>query len=147
MLLSFLAALGISVVIFQNLMGHPGVGYQNAVWMFIFLAALGADYNILIMTRVREEIRRHGTLEGTRFAVARTGGVITSAGIILAGTFSILTTLPLRDVFQLGVAVSLGILIDTFIVRALTVPSIVLVLKRWNWWPSGGGEGSNVEAI
>ena len=134
-MLSFVAALGISVVIFQNLMGHPGVGYQNGVWMFIFLAALGADYNILIMSRVREEIRRRGTVEGTRFAVARTGGVITSAGIILAGAFSILTTLPLRDVFQLGFAVALGVLIDTFVVRALLVPSIVLVLKDWNWWP------------
>ncbi len=135
-LISFLATLGISVVIFQNLMGHPGVGYQNAVWMFIFLAAFGADYNILIMSRIKEEIAKHGTVEGTRFAVARTGGVITSAGIILAGTFSILGTLPLRDIMQLGFAVALGTLIDTFVVRALFVPSIVIVLKRWNWWPS-----------
>ena len=134
-LLSFLAALGLSVVIFQNILGHPGVGYQNAVWMFIFLAALGADYNILIMTRVREEIRARGLVEGTRIAVARTGGVITSAGLILAGTFSILTTLPLRDIFQLGFAVMLGVLLDTFVVRALLVPSVVLLLRRWNWWP------------
>lgn len=134
-LLSFLSALGISVVIFQNLMGHPGVGYQNAVWMFIFLAALGADYNILIMTRVREEIRARGLIEGTRLAVARTGGVITSAGLILAGTFSILATLPLRDIFQLGFAVMLGVLLDTFVVRALFVPSLVILLRRWNWWP------------
>jgi RND superfamily putative drug exporter len=135
-LISFLATLGISVVIFQNLMGHPGVGYQNAVWMFIFLAAFGADYNILIMSRIKEEIGKRGTVEGTRFAVARTGGVITSAGIILAGTFSILGTLPLRDIMQLGFAVALGTLIDTFVVRALLVPSIVVVLKQWNWWPS-----------
>ncbi len=135
-LLSFLSALGISVVIFQNLMGHPGVGYQNAVWMFIFLAALGADYNILIMTRVREEIRARGLVEGTRVAVSRTGGVITSAGLILAGTFSILATLPLRDIFQLGFAVMLGVLLDTFVVRALFVPSLVLLLRRWNWWPA-----------
>lgn len=134
-LLSFLSALGISVVIFQNLMGHPGVGYQNAVFMFIFLAALGADYNILIMSRVREEIRARGLVEGTRLAVARTGGVITSAGLILAGTFSILATLPLRDIFQLGFAVMLGVLLDTFVVRALFVPSLVILLRRWNWWP------------
>ncbi len=134
-LLSFLSALGISVVIFQNLLGHPGVGYQNAVWMFIFLAALGADYNILIMSRVREEIRARGLVEGTRLAVARTGGVITSAGLILAGTFSILATLPLRDIFQLGFAVMLGVLLDTFVVRALFVPSLVILLRRWNWWP------------
>ncbi len=134
-LLSFLSALGISVVIFQNLLGHPGVGYQNAVWMFIFLAALGADYNILIMSRVREEIRARGLIEGTRLAVSRTGGVITSAGLILAGTFSVLATLPLRDIFQLGFAVMLGVLLDTFVVRALFVPSLVILLRRWNWWP------------
>ena len=134
--LSFLSAVGLSVVIFQNIMGHPGVGYQNGVWMFIFLAALGADYNILIISRVREEIRERGLVEGVRVAVAQTGGVITSAGLILAGTFSILTTFPLRDIYQLGFAVALGVLMDTFIVRALFVPSIVLLLRRWNWWPS-----------
>ncbi len=135
-LLSFLAALGLSVVIFQNILGHPGVGYQNAIWMFIFLSALGADYNILIMSRLREEIRARGLAEGTRRAVARTGGVITSAGLILAGTFSILATFPLRDIFQLGFAVMLGVLLDTFVVRALLVPSIVILLRRWNWWPA-----------
>ncbi len=145
-LLSFLSALGISVVIFQNLMGHPGVGYQNAVFMFIFLAALGADYNILIMSRVREEIRARGLVEGTRLAVARTGGVITSAGLILAGTFSILATLPLRDIFQLGFAVMLGVLLDTFVVRALFVPSLVILLRRWNWWPVRLNSPSSAEA-
>ncbi len=135
-LLSFLSAVGISVVIFQQVLGHPGLGYQNVVWMFIFLAALGADYNILIISRVREEIRTRGLAGGVRAAVAQTGGVITSAGLILAGTFAVLTTFPLRDVYQLGFAVALGVLIDTFIVRALFVPSIVLLLGRWNWWPS-----------
>lgn len=135
-LLSFLSAVGISVVIFQQVLGHPGLGYQNVVWMFIFLAALGADYNILIISRVREEIRTRGLVGGVRAAVAQTGGVITSAGLILAGTFSVLTTFPLRDIYQLGFAVALGVLIDTFVVRALFVPSIVLLLGRWNWWPS-----------
>ena len=134
--LSFVSAVGLSVVIFQYALGHPGLGYQNVVWMFIFLAALGADYNILIISRVREEIRTRGLSGGVRAAVARTGGVVTSAGLILAGTFAVLTTFPLRDVFQLGFAVALGVLIDTFIVRALFVPSIVLLLRRWNWWPS-----------
>ncbi len=134
--LSFLSAVGLSVVIFQNFMDHPGVGYQNPVWMFIFLAALGADYNILIISRVREEVQERGLVEGVRTALARTGGVITSAGLILAGTFSVLTTFPLRDIYQLGFAVALGVLMDTFIVRALFVPSIVLLLRRWNWWPS-----------
>ncbi len=135
-LLSFLAALGLSSVIFQNVLGHEGVGYQNGVWMFIFLVALGVDYNIYIMSRVREEVGRSGLVAGTRRAISRTGGVITSAGIILAGTFSVLATLPLRDLMQLGFAVMLGVLLDTFVVRALLVPSIVLLLGRWNWWPS-----------
>ena len=111
--------------------------------MFIFLAAFGADYNILIMSRIKEEIGKRGTVEGTRFAVARTGGVITSSGIILAGTFSILGTLPLHDIMQLGFAVALGTIIDTFVVRALLVPSIVVVLKRWNWWPSRQPDAPN----
>ena len=135
-LLSFMAALGLSSVIFQNVLGHAGVGYQNGVWMFIFLVALGVDYNIYIMSRVREEVGRNGLVEGTRRAVSRTGGVITSAGIILAGTFSVLATLPLRDIVQLGFAVMLGVLLDTFVVRALLVPSIVMLLGRWNWWPT-----------
>jgi len=135
-LLSFAAALGLSTLVFQNVLGHSGVGYSNSVFMFIFLVSLGADYNIYIISRIREEVATRGLLDGTRHAISQTGGVITSAGIILAGTFSILTTLPLRDIFQLGFAVMLGILIDTFIVRGLLVPSIVLVLKDWNWWPS-----------
>ncbi len=135
-LLSFLAALGLSSVIFQSVLGHAGIGYQNGVWMFIFLVALGVDYNIYIMSRVREEVGRSGLVDGTRRAISRTGGVITSAGVILAGTFSVLATLPLRDIVQLGFAVMLGILLDTFVVRALLVPSIVLLLGRWNWWPA-----------
>ena len=145
-LLSFLAALGLSSVIFQNVLGHSGVGYQNAVWMFIFLVALGVDYNIYIMSRVREEVGRSGLVEGTRRAISRTGGVITSAGIILAGTFSVLASLPLRDLVQLGFAVMLGILLDTFVVRALLVPSIVLLLGRWNWWPARRGVAADAPA-
>ena len=134
--MSFLATLGLSTLIFQNVLGHEGIGNRNVVWMFIFLVALGVDYNIYIMSRVREEVGRSGLVEGTRRAISRTGGVITSAGIILAGTFSVLTTLPLRDLAQLGFAVMLGVLLDTFVVRALLVPSIVLLLGRWSWWPA-----------
>ena len=137
--LSFLAALGLSTLIFQNVLGHAGFAYRNVVWLFIFLVALGVDYNIYIMSRVREEAGRAGLVEGTRRAISRTGGVITSAGIILAGTFSVLTTLPLRDLMQMGFAVMLGVLLDTFVVRALLVPSIVLLLGRWNWWPARHG--------
>jgi len=134
--LSFAAALGISIVIFENVFGHDGMAFDSIPFIFVFLIALGADYNIYIMSRVREETRTRGLAEGTRYAITRTGGVITSAGIILAGTFSVLTTFPLLDLFQLGFTVMLGILIDTFVVRAIMVPAIVMKLGEINWWPS-----------
>ncbi|WP_269822522.1 MMPL family transporter [Dictyobacter vulcani] len=102
---------------------------------FIFLVALGADYTIFLMSRVREEVKRLGIEKGVPHAVARTGGVITSAGLILAGTFAVLTTLPLNILYQLGACVAVGILLDTFIVRGLLVPGLVLMLGKWNWWP------------
>ena len=132
---SFGATFGLSVFAFQEIFSHSGVAYQNGVWMFIFLVALGADYNIFVMSRIRESVGEHGIRQGIAVAVGRTGGVVTSAGIILAGTFAVLTTLPLRDLFQLGFAVSLGVLIDTFIVRALLVPSMAAILGEWSWWP------------
>ncbi len=134
--LSFAAALGISIVIFEYIFGHNGIGYNGIAFIFVFLIALGADYNIYIMSRVREETRKRGLAEGTRYAITRTGGVITSAGIILAGTFSVLTTFPLLNLFQLGFTVMLGILLDTFVVRAIMVPAIVMKLGELNWWPS-----------
>ena len=134
-IVSFGATFGLSVFAFQEIFGHPGVAYQNGVWMFIFLVALGADYNIFVMSRIRESVGQHGIRQGIAIAVGRTGGVVTSAGIILAGTFAVLTTLPLRDLFQLGFAVSLGVLIDTFVVRALLVPSMAAILGEWSWWP------------
>ncbi len=134
--LSFAAALGISIVIFEFVFGHDGIGYGSIPFIFVFLIALGADYNIYIMSRVREETRKRGLVEGTRYAITRTGGVITSAGIILAGTFSVLTTFPLLNLFQLGFTVMLGILLDTFVVRAIMVPAIVMKLGEFNWWPS-----------
>jgi RND superfamily putative drug exporter len=103
--------------------------------MFIFLVALGADYNIFVMSRIREATKKEGFRDGITTAVGRTGGVVTSAGIILAGTFAVLTTLPLRDIFQLGFAVMLGVLIDTFVVRALLVPSMAAILGELSWWP------------
>ena len=134
--LSFAAALGVSILAFEYVFGHDGMTYNTIPFIFVFLVALGADYNIYIMSRVREETRSRGLAEGTRIAVTRTGGVITSAGIILAGTFSVLTTFPLINLFQLGFAVMLGILLDTFVVRAIVVPAIVMKLGEWNWWPS-----------
>ncbi len=135
-ILSFVAALGVSVLVFKYIFGHDGMAFDSIPFIFVFLIALGADYNIYIMSRVREETRTRGLAEGTRYAITRTGGVITSAGIILAGTFSVLTTFPLLDLFQLGFTVMLGILIDTFVVRAIMVPAIVMKLGELNWWPS-----------
>jgi RND superfamily putative drug exporter len=132
---SFGATFGISIFVFQEILSHSGVAYSNGVWMFIFLVALGADYNIFVMSRIREATKKEGLRQGIAVAVGRTGSVITSAGIILAGTFAVLTTLPLRDLFQLGFAVALGVLIDTFVVRAFLVPSMTAMFGRWSWWP------------
>ena len=143
-IVSFGATFGLSVFAFQEIFGHSGVAYQNGVWMFIFLVALGADYNIFVMSRIRESVNEHGIRQGIAIAVGRTGGVVTSAGIILAGTFAVLTTLPLRDLFQLGFAVSLGVLIDTFIVRALLVPSMAAILGEWSWWPRKTGRTTDI---
>ena len=135
-IVSFAATLGISIVIFKNVFGHNGMELDSIPFIFVFLIALGADYNIYIMSRVREETRVRGLVDGTRYAITRTGGVITSAGVILAGTFSVLMTFPLLNLFQVGFTVMLGILIDTFIVRAILVPSIVMKMGEFNWWPS-----------
>ncbi len=134
--LTYFSTLGISTIVFQDLLGQQGVNSTVPFFLFVFLIALGIDYNIYLMARVREEVRRDELQAGTVRALGRTGGVITSAGIILAGTFGALMTLPLQALFQLGFAVSIGVLMDTFIVRTLTVPAIVLLLGRWNWWPS-----------
>jgi putative drug exporter of the RND superfamily len=109
--------------------------------MFIFLLALGEDYNILVMTRIREEARQHPLKEAVRRALSRTGTTVTSAGLVLAGTFLVLTVVAgsssggeqIRDI---GLGLALGILMDTFLVRTLLVPSTVVLLGRWNWWPS-----------
>jgi uncharacterized membrane protein YdfJ with MMPL/SSD domain len=95
------------------------------------------DYTIFLLTRVREEAASRGTVAGTRVALSRTGQVITSAGLILAGTFLVLTALPLRDLYQFGIIVGVGVLLDTFIVRGLLVPGVVVLLGKWNWWPGG----------
>lgn len=134
--LSYTATLGLSSLLFTTVFGYDGVGSAIALFLFVFLVALGVDYNIYLMARIREETAVLGLHDGVRLALSRTGGVITSAGIILAGTFAALMTLPLRDLFQLGFAVALGVLLDTFIVRTIVVPAIVLRLGRWNWWPS-----------
>ncbi len=133
--LNYFAALGAASFLFHRIQGDDGIAYAIPLYSFIFLVALGADYTIFLMSRVREEVALHGTKLGTQDALRRTGGVITSAGLILAGTFLVLTTLPLRELYQLGVTVALGVLLDTFVVRGLLVPGLVMILGRWNWWP------------
>ena len=122
-------------MIFQNILGHDGIGSGVPIYMFLFLVALGVDYNIYIISRVKEESQTYGIKEGTRIAVSSTGGVITSAGIILAATFGALAILPLRDLLQLGFVVSFGVLLDTFFVRGFMVPSLVMLCGKWSWWP------------
>lgn len=134
--LGYAGTLGLSTALFEYVFGYDGVGSAIPLYLFVFSAALGIDYSIYLMTRIREETLKREFDEGVRMALSRTGGVITSAGIILAGTFSALMILPLRDLFQLGLAVAIGVLLDTFVVRTVMVPGIVLLLGRWNWWPS-----------
>ena len=133
---TYFATLGLAVVVFIVVVGHAGLGPAVPFYLFVFLNALSVDYNIYLMSRIREEARGAPLTEAIRHALARTGPVITSAGIILAGTFSALMTLPLQDLLQLGFAVAVGVLIDTFITRTLIVPALVSLMGRWNWWPS-----------
>ena len=138
---TYFSTLGLAVLVFVVLMGHPGVGPGVPFFLFVFLNALSVDYNIYVMSRIREEVREAPLTEATGYALARTGPVITSAGMILAGTFSALMVLPLQDLMQLGFAVAVGVLIDTFITRTLIVPALVALFGRWNWWPSRAGAG------
>ncbi|MBE1490569.1 MMPL family transporter [Plantactinospora soyae] len=134
--LSFGAALGASVLVFRHVFGFSGEDSSLPLYLFVFLVALGVDYNIFLMTRVREEAARHGTRPATVLGLAATGGVITSAGLVLAGTFAVLTTLPLTMIVQLGFAVAIGILLDTVVVRSVLVPALSLDVGRHLWWPS-----------
>ncbi|HEY7850352.1 MAG TPA: MMPL family transporter [Ktedonobacterales bacterium] len=133
--LNFFAAIGVCSFFFQRVQGQDGIYYAIPLYTFIFLVALGADYTIFLMSRVREEAQRSGLELGMPVAVAHTGGVITSAGLILAGTFAVLTTTPLTLLYQFGICVAVGVLLDTFVVRGLLIPSLALLLGRWNWWP------------
>ena len=135
-ILSFLCTLGLSVLFIRFVVGDAGFDASIPTFAFIFLVALGIDYTIFLMARVREEARQHGTREGMLRAIAATGPVITSAGVILAGTFSVLMTLPVTYTFDLGFMVALGIILDTFIVRTIMVPAAVELIGEKIWWPS-----------
>ncbi|MFD1719061.1 MMPL family transporter [Georgenia deserti] len=134
-LLSFGATMGLSAVVFHQVLDLPGADPSVPLYGFVFLVALGIDYSIFLMTRVREESFRLGTRPGTRRGLAVTGGVITSAGLVLAATFGALSVVPLLFLLQLAFIVSAGVLIDTLLVRSLLVPGLVLDLGRRVWWP------------
>ncbi|MEV0429927.1 MMPL family transporter [Micromonospora sp. NPDC050495] len=134
--LSFLATLGLCALIFRYLLDFPGVDQSFPLFAFVFLVALGIDYNIFLMSRVREESVRRGTRAGVLAGLAVTGGVITSAGIVLAATFSALAVLPLVVLVELGVAVAVGVLLDTIVVRSLLVPALSYDIGPRIWWPS-----------
>jgi RND superfamily putative drug exporter len=133
--LSFAATMGLSYAAFDRLFHAPGSDASLPLFVFLFVVALGVDYNIFLMTRVREEVRRGDVRSGVLLGLERTGGVITSAGIVLAGTFAVLMLLPLEQLFQLGFAVALGVLVDTFVVRTLLVPAVAFLAGRASWWP------------
>jgi len=134
--LSFGAALGASVVIFNTFFDFPAVEGSVPLLSFVFLVALGVDYNIFLMSRVHEESAHIGTRQGMKRGLAVTGGVITSAGIVLAATFAVLAVIPLVLLTQLGFIVAFGVLLDTLIVRSILVPALTFDLDRRVWWPS-----------
>ncbi|MGY0389043.1 MMPL family transporter [Nocardioides sp. WG-D5] len=142
--LSFGAALGLSAVIFDA-MGFAGQGREFPLFVFVFLVALGIDYNIFLMHRVREEVVEHGdTRRASLVALSATGGVITSAGLVLAATFAVLTTLPHVSFIEIGLAIALGVLLDTLVVRSVLVTAINLDLGDVIWWPSRLTRGRRV---
>src|SRR5262249_42187729 len=143
-ILSFLCTLGISILFIRFVVGDAGFDSAIPTFAFIFLVALGIDYTIFLMARVREEARRHGTREGTLRAIAATGPVITGAGTTLAGPFWVLMPLRVSFPFDLGFMVALGILLDTFIVRTIMVPAAIELIGDKIWWPSTARAGGRL---
>lgn len=133
---SYFGALGLCNLVFDHVLGFAGMESSVPLIGFLFLVALGVDYNIFLMTRVREEAVRHGTVEGTKRGLATTGGVITSAGVVLAATFAVLASLPLVMLVEIGILVAVGVLIDTLLVRSIVVPALTMSLGSRIWWPS-----------
>lgn len=151
--LSFATAVGVSALVFNHVLHLPGADPSVPLFGFVFLVALGIDYNIFLMTRVREEALQHGTRDGILRGLAVTGGVITSAGIVLAATFAALAVLPILFLLQIAFMVAFGVLLDTFLVRTLLVPALGLDIGGAIWWPSrlaadqtSGSSGSAAES-
>lgn len=134
--LSFAATLGVSAWVFNGIFEFPGADPSVPLFGFVFLVALGVDYNIFLMTRVREESKKHGTRQGILRGLAVTGGVITSAGLVLAATFAALGVIPILFLLQIAFIVAFGVLLDTFLVRTLLVPALSYDIGRAIWWPS-----------
>jgi RND superfamily putative drug exporter len=142
--LSYFSALGLTVLVFIKAAGQPGLTFILPFLLFMFLLALGEDYNILVMTRIREEAHRLPLPEAVSRALSVTGTTVTSAGLVLAGTFGVLAIVGsgsagaqnVRTIVDVGVGLALGVLMDTFLVRTLLVPSAAVLIGRWNWWPS-----------
>ena len=135
-LLSFAATMGVSALVFNYLFKFPGGDPTTLLYGFVFLVALGVDYSIFLMTRAREEVTTAGPRQGVLKALTVTGGVITSAGIVLAATFGALTVIPLVFLAQIAFIVAFGVLVDTLVVRSLLVPAAAVEMGRWTWWPS-----------
>lgn len=136
-LLSFTFTLGLTQFVFQNFFDSPGLTWYVPFFAFVFLVALGIDYSIFLFGRVKEEVAQHGIHEGVHIAVATTGAIITSAGIILAGTFAAMMAGEIMGLIEIGFAVSVGVLIDTFVVRTVLDPALATIFGRWTWFPGG----------
>ena len=132
---SFFSAIGASWFVFQNIFGFPALDVSVFILAFLFLVALGVDYSIFLVSRAQEEARKLGTREGMRKALGATGGVITSAGILLAAVFAVLGVLPLIALAQVGTIVCIGVLLDTLLVRTIIVPAMAFVTGKHFWWP------------
>jgi putative drug exporter of the RND superfamily len=139
--LSYLASLGVSVIVFQILGGDYGLSFILPFLMFIFLLALGEDYNILVMSRIREEAHDLPLRDAVVRAIEVTGTTVTSAGMVLGGTFLVFAIAGAggsegAQIREIGLGLTIGVALDTFVVRTLIVPSVVVLLGRWNWWPA-----------
>ncbi|KRV50933.1 hypothetical protein AQ490_13400 [Wenjunlia vitaminophila] len=132
---SFFGALGASNLIFEHVLGWAGIDHSLPLMGFVFLVALGIDYNIFLMTRIRESVVEQGHARGVLAGLTSTGGVITSAGVVLAATFAIFATMPLVTMAEIGILIGLGVLLDTFVVRTILVPALTLDIGRAMWWP------------
>ncbi|CAN5127701.1 MMPL family transporter [soil metagenome] len=143
---SFFASLGASWLLFRSVFGFPAIDTNVVLFSFLFLVALGVDYNIFLVTRAREESVAHGTRTGMLRALSSTGGVITSAGILLAAVFAVLGVLPLITLTQIGIIVCIGVLLDTLLVRTVVVPSLAFITGEKFWWPSKLARAGRLES-